>query len=228
MIAKRGKFNLVARTTTKRLRDAMNISSTLTRYFHEMYRPGVAMVSPKKVIRILQEAGVNFVVMGTHGVGAWRSEPRATQDIDLLVTKKDHAKAVKAVTEAFPKLIVRDTLVVTRFLNPKTEAPVIDLMKPTQAVFKMVFRHTIPVGDTHRVPDLEMALASKFAAMTSPFRDNEKKLIDGGDFTNIVRTNKDDLDLKKLHQLGDKVYPDGGNEILQLVDDILQGKQIRY
>jgi len=59
-------------------------------------------------------------------------------------------------------------------------------MKPTQDVFRVIFRQTIPVEKTHEIPNLEMALASKFAAMVSPNRARDKKLIDAGDLVNVV------------------------------------------
>jgi hypothetical protein len=48
-------------------------------------------------------------------------------------------------------------------------------MKPSQGVFQVIVRHTLPVDDMHRIPDLEMALGAKFAAMVSPKRRPDKK-----------------------------------------------------
>lgn len=208
-------------------RRALQVSSTLTGYYYDMYRPGEAMVKPKKVIQLLQEARVSFVLMGTHGIGGWRSQARATQDVDILVAKKDHAKAVRVLKKAFPKLLVEDGVVVTRFKDPGTGEPRIDLMKPVQAVFQMVFRHAIRIGQSHRIPDLEMALVSKFAAMVSPNRQKSKKIIDAGDFADIVEHQGKEIDLAKLRRLAEMVYRGGGTEILQLVDDISAGRPIQ-
>jgi hypothetical protein len=207
--------------------EALATSTWLTAYFRQKHQPMAAQITPEKVIEILNAAGIKPVLMGTHGVGGWRSEARATQDIDVLVRKKDVRKAVRALQAEFPDLTITDFPVVTRFTDPAIQKPVIDVMKPTQDVFRAVFRHTIAVGDTHKITDLEMALVSKFAAMVSPNRLPEKKLIDAGDFTNIVRHNRDDLDVSKLKRLADKVYPHGGAEMLQLITDIDAGRTIR-
>jgi hypothetical protein len=207
--------------------DALRTSSQLTLTFRRMYQREAAMVTPEDVIAVLHQAGVNCVLMGTHGLGGWRSEARATQDVDVLVTKKDVRKAVRALRAAYPDLEVTDTPVVTRFIDPASGRPAIDVMKPTQTVYQVVFRHTIPVGDTHRIPDLEMALASKFAAMVSPNRTRAKKIIDAGDFVDVVTHNRGDLDLQKLKKLGDKVYPNGGAEIIRLIEDIDTGRPIQ-
>lgn len=187
-----------------------------------------AKVTPEKVIEVLNKAGVHFVVMGTHGVGSWRSEARATHDVDVLVRKKDLARAVSALKEKYPKLEVKEFPVVIRFIDPATGMGVIDVMKPVQEVFQIVFRQTLTVKGSHRIPNLEMALVSKFAAMVSPHRAEKKKLIDAGDFMDIVETNVSELDLAKLERLANKVYPDGGKEILKLVEDIKAGRRIQF
>jgi hypothetical protein len=152
----------------KRHTEALNTSSFLTTVYRQMYQPMAARIAPTRVVKVLREAGVVGLLLGTHGVGGYRSEPRATQDVDVLIKKKDHAKAIRAIQEAFPKLEVNDTPVVTRFVDPHSGKPVIDLMKPTDALFKVAFRFSLPVGETHRIPDLELALVTKFAAMVSP------------------------------------------------------------
>ena len=205
---------------------ALTTSTVLTGYFREMYRPGATMVSPKKVIRVLNEAKVRFVLMGTHGLGGWRSMARATQDVDVLVAKRDHAKAVRALRDVYPKLIVEEGVIVTRFKDPVTEEPRIDLMKPLQKVYQLVFRYTHKVAESHRVPDLEMALISKFAAMVSPHRQKSKKIIDAGDFADIVETHHKNIDRPKLVRLAEMVFSGGSAEVIKLVDDILAGRPI--
>src|SRR5215211_7610713 len=97
-------------------RKAMQISGTLTRSFYDMRGTRRIMAEPKKVIRVLNDAGVRFVVMGTHAMTGYRSEPRATQDVDVLVRKRDHKKAVAALKASYPGLLVDDSPVVTRFI----------------------------------------------------------------------------------------------------------------
>jgi len=193
-----------------------------------MYRPGATMYFPEEIIPVLNKAGVRFLLMGTHGVGAWRSEPRATQDVDFLIAARDHAKAVRAIRAAYPELEVIEGVVVTRFKDKDLDKVVIDLMRPNQPLFKVAFRNTIEIKDKkYRAPNLEMALASKFAAMVSHHREPRKKHIDIGDFMDIVLFNRDAIDRSKLAKLGDRVYPKGGLEILKLVDDTLEGRDFQ-
>ena len=208
-------------------RQALLASSFLTDVYRRMYQPMAARVAPKKVVTALRQAGVIGLLLGTHGIGGYRSEPRATQDVDVLIKRKDHAKAVRAIRQQFPKLEMQDTPAVTRFLDPHNGKPVVELLKPTSALFKAAFRFALPVGDTHCIPDLEFALVSKFAAMMSPNRGQAKKLIDAGDFVDMVTHNLPNIDEEKLRDLANKVYSKGGVEISQLVRDVEAGRPIR-
>jgi hypothetical protein len=220
------KATITARDLKKH-RVALQTSGWLSNLFHRMRRDKAAKVTPHKVIRALNAAEVSFVLMGTHGVVGWRSESRSTHDVDVLIEARHHRKAIKAIRQAFPMFPVEDNPVVTRFTDPAINEVVIDLMKPCADILLAAFEFNVPIGRTHRIPDLEMALASKFAAMVSPNRRPDKKLIDAGDFVNIVITNRKDIDLNKLAGLANRVYSDGGAEILQLIKDIDAGRQIK-
>jgi hypothetical protein len=179
----------------------------------------------QEIIRLLNKGDIRFVLMGTHAIVGWRSETRATNDVDLLIVKKDHAKAVRIIHDAYPELKLVDVAnVVTRFVEPTMKDAVIDLIRPGNELFRAVFRHTHRVGSTHQIPDLEMALACKFAAMTSVTRLGKKRYLDAGDFVDMVEFNREMIDLAKLKKLGEKVRPGGGKKILRLIDDIDAGR----
>src|SRR5262245_13677356 len=96
-----------ARTTNDPVRahlEALHTSSELTLWFRRQREPHVEKVTPEGVIAALHRAGVNPVLMGTHGLSGYRSEARATQDVDVLVTKKDVRKAVWVLEQEYPYL----------------------------------------------------------------------------------------------------------------------------
>jgi hypothetical protein len=206
--------------------NALRVSTMVTNWFRTGREPNVLKVTAKNVIAALNRAGIRPVVMGTHGLAGYRSEARATQDVDVLVTKREVRKAVRVLEEAFPYLEVTDLPSVTRFVDPVTRKVVLDVMKPIYRSVQIVFRNMIQVRDTHRIPTLEMALASKFVAMLAPNRRADKKLVDLGDFVNVIQHNRHVLDVEKLRQLADKVLPNGGAKILRMLADIDAGRQI--
>jgi hypothetical protein len=207
---------------------ALGISSELTQIYRRMYKPAAAMITPADVIRLLNRAKVKFILMGTHGISGWRDEPRATQDVDVLIRRSDHAKAVKAVQKSYPDLIVEDLPVVTRFLDPLDKKPVIDLMKPKEDLYREAFNNPVRVGRTHYVPNLEVALACKYAAMVSQWRESEKKHLDAADFISMVKAHQDEIAPDVLFSLGEMVRNGGGAEIQRLLEEARAGRLLGF
>ncbi|HTU20483.1 MAG TPA: hypothetical protein VMG10_20635 [Gemmataceae bacterium] len=208
--------------------EALRRSSQIARNLLRMYRPESNMISPEDVIGVLNAAGVRFMLMGNYGITGWRLERRASEDVDVLVRTRDHRKAVDTILNSFPDLQMQDFPVVTRFLDPTTELPVIDLMKPNQPLFKVAFRQTVLVEEGYLIPNLEFALACKFAAMVSPNRQVKKKHLDAADFISIVEKNAPAIRLARLRRLGERVYLGGGAELLHLVEDAKAGRRLEF
>ena len=122
---------------------------------------------------------------------------------------------------------MEDHEVVTRFLDAAVGKSILDLIKPVEPVHQAVFKHKIAVGDTHSIPDLEMILVCKYAAMISRTRDDDKRHTDAGDFINMVRTNQQRIDLDEHRQLGELVSLGGGAEVHKYVEDIEAGRRLR-
>jgi hypothetical protein len=205
---------------------AHRISSFLSAQFRKMYRPHELSVEAAAVIRVLNKAGVKFVLMGAHAIGGWTKAPRATQDVDVLVQKSHYRKAVKALQQAYKDLVIKQLDIVTRFIDPQSGLQIIDVVRPYHTLDHYALKHSIPVGKTHRVPDLETAIASKFAAMISLTREVQKRLQDAADMAGIIAHNAADLDRGKLEELGETVYTGGGKELLEHVDAVLAGRPV--
>jgi hypothetical protein len=217
------------RSATKLVRAhllALHIGSEVTQWFRKDREPQVLKVTPENVIATLHRAGINPVLMGTHGINVYREEARATQDVDVLVTKKDVRKAIRVLEDAFPYLEIVENSAVARFVDPVTQKVVLDLMKPSSHAMQGVFRNTVAIKDTHRIPTLEMALVSKYSAMTSPNRKRVKRMQDLTDFASIVEFNRAVIVMERLRQLGDKLASGAGQRILDLIGDIDAGRNI--
>lgn len=181
------------------------------------------VIPPVEVIRVLNEAKIKFVLVGAYGTAGWRKESRATEDVDVVVAGKQVKRAVRILTETFPNLDPVDLPAVVRLADRETQDVLIDVMKPLQQPCKEVFKHTHKVtseGQTYRIPSLEMALVMKFGTMTSIFRAPEDKLRDTSDFMRMVKNNVD-LDKEKTAELALLIYPEGGKDILDLIQRTL-------
>jgi hypothetical protein len=185
-------------------------------------------IPPFDVISVLNEAGISFMLVGLHGIAGWMDEPRATQDVDVLVASRHQKKAIKALLRAFPQLEAQDYPVVTRLCDQQTRKVVIDVMKPNQQLFREALKHTHTIHSgkqSYRIPSLEMAITMKFAPMISLHRKDEDKHQDAHDFIRMIKVNPN-IDLKKLADLGDLVYPGGGKEIVEKVRQVRAGEKL--
>lgn len=202
---------------------SLQTSTSLSRY----YMPRTP--TPIEVIKILNKEKISFVLVGLHGIGGWMNDPRATQDVDVIVTSRHHKKSIKTLQAAFPHLQVQDREVVTRMVDPETEKVVIDVMKTNQPIIAAVFKNTKAVaaeGQAYRIPSLEMALALKLAPMVSLTRLDEDKHQDAHDFITMVKSNPV-IDLDKAAELGDLVYSGGGKELLEKIRQVRAGEKLQ-
>jgi hypothetical protein len=186
------------------------------------------LITPLEVIKVLNKAGVKFMLVGAHGLGGWMRKPRASEDVDVLVAMRSQKKALSALLAAFPYLDADDHPFVTRLRERESKTVRIDIMKPNQDLFREALRHTHTVqseGQTYKIPSLEMALAMKFAPMISLNRADIDKHLDAHDFGHIIKSNEN-IDLEKLAELGDLVYPGGGKEIVKKVRQVRAGEKL--
>ena len=153
-------------------------------------------ITPQDVVDVMNAGGIkNWVLMGLHGYVGYMPSPRATQDVDVMVPYGERNRAKKAIAVRWPELIVRELSQVTRFLDPLDldaegkPKPAVDVMFPWGSFQELILdKYVLVDAETqHRIPTLEAALVSKYAAILSPYRDREKKDYDAGDFRRLVR-----------------------------------------
>lgn len=199
-------------------------ATSIVRSYRKDHRRGSLNVEPQDVIDVLQKANIRrWVLMGLYGYVGYLANPRATQDVDILVGADEIERVVQAICQRWPALIVDRQEVVVRFRDPGEIAidgemkQVIDAMLPSNPCDEAILRsyHVTDQSTGHRIPTIEAACASKFAALVSPYREWEKKAYDAGDLRSIMLPNQKTLDRDVLKTLGDLVYPDGGKELLE-------------
>lgn len=149
-----------------------------------------------------------------------------------MVDGSEMEAAIDAISASWPKLVVDRQEVVIRFRDPGEIAidremkQVIDLMLPSNACYEAILKkfHCIDPVTGNRIPILEAACASKFAALVSPYRQWEKKQQDAVDLRSILLPSVNLIDQACLRELGDCVYPGGGAELLEFLELAIQQK----
>ncbi len=202
-------------------------SAWLTRQAKQSHGSRSVHISPQEVVDALEAAGVKpWVLMGLHGCAGYLPEPRATQDVDVMVPYSRRRRAVRAICRVWPDLLVRELPEVVRLMDPDDRypdgepKPVVDLMFPWGKLQEAILRdHVVVDPETrHRIPSLEAALASKYAAMLSSHRPRDRKEQDAVDFRRMVRANHGHIRREVLDELASEVWERGGEEILQFLD----------
>jgi len=205
----------------------MRISVAITSNYREVHRKDAMDIKPQDLIDVLTAAGVTkWVLMGLHGYVGYLPQPRATQDVDVLIATSDRKRAVRAVQKAWPELVKQELEVVIRFKDPNDcfadgePKTVIDLMLPWSQLSQAILdQYSVVDEDTgNRIPTVEGALASKFSAMVSRNREWDKKQQDAVDFRRIARANYGLVDRDALRRLGDLVWDRGGEELERFLE----------
>ena len=205
---------------------AIRKSTWLTSTFRRQYREGAMDITPQDVIDALIAGGVkDWVLMGLHGYVGYMPEPRATQDVDVMVGYGSRARAKKAILARWPNLVVRELSQVMRFADPADldaegkPKQVVDLMHPYSPFQELILKEYVIVeaATSHRLPTIEAALVSKYAAIISPYRDREKKEYDAGDFRRLVKANHERIREDDLRRLAGLVWENGADDIVRFV-----------
>lgn len=204
----------------------LDIANHITQDFRETWRPQSMKITPQQVIEAIVAGGVeNWVLMGLYGYVGYLSQPRATQDVDVMVAREERDAAVAAIMRRWPKLEIRDSPIVVRFVDPGEthggQAPqvVIDIMLPNDDCQLSILNDCVRIDPTtgHRLPTREAAMAAKYSAIVSPYREWTRKQQDAVDFRRIVLPRHDLVDREEAHRLGELIFPGGGEELLEFI-----------
>lgn len=202
-------------------------STWLTRQSKASHWKYAMNVSPQEVVDVIKAAGIRkWVLLELHGYVGYLPDPRATQHVDVMIGPKQRRRAVEAIQAKWPTLVLHEYSEVVRFLDsqdayadgrPKT---VVDLMMTFGKFQETILAECIVTDRTtgHRIPTLEGALVSKYAALVSVHRDRRKKGLDAADFRGMVQANFDRINRDELARLGGEVWDDGAAEILRFVE----------
>jgi hypothetical protein len=130
---------------------------------------------------------VDYMLVGAHAVGRLTKEPRATKDIDIVVSDIGLAKSL--LLKKYPHLKVRGDCLVDR-----AGQSVVDIFDADHPVYRAAMSKRRLVGSIP-LPSIESILVLKFLSARSPLREKGKKLQDRADFYKIAADNVVDLKL---------------------------------
>lgn len=191
-------------------------------------------VTPGEVIETIVGAGVKkWVLMGLYGYVGYLVRPRATQDVGVMVDVREKDAAVAAIMKRWPKLEMRDqSPILIRFADPgethsgQPPQVVIDIMLPNDDCQREILKNHVAVDPKtgHCKPTLEAALAAKYSAIVSPYRDWNRKEYDAGDLRSMIMPDADRIDRDAVAHLCELIFAGGGAEILEFIQLAIDNK----
>lgn len=147
-------------------------------------------LKPAQVIAVLDKAGVGHTLIGAHALGTHTKQPRATKDVDVVVSNVDVAAA--AIRKAYPKFQVVDMGEAGKRVVDAEGAEVVDLLRPIGLVRRHALQHHSPVKSgktTINVGSLPLMIALKWVGANSISRPSTKRAQDNVDLRNMVAAN---------------------------------------
>ena len=191
-------------------------------------------ITPQQVIDAIVEVGVeDWVLMGLYGYVGYLAQPRATQDVDVMIGLDEKDLAIGAILDNWPMLEMRDqSPIVVRFADPGEthggQAPqvVIDLMLPNDECQLAILRDRFVIDPEtgHRKPTREAALASKYSAIVSPYRDWNRKQQDAVDLRSIILPDHESIDREAAFELAELIFEGAGAELLEFIQLAIDDK----
>jgi len=189
-------------------------------------------VNPLEVAALFESENISYVLIGGHMLSYYIGTARATVDVDFIIGGTDFERASKAIHKAYTQFKYHNRVYHVTYDTKKMHAKDperIDLVKDGFPLFKAVVQQYCVTlrakKQVVRIPTIEAAVALKFAASISPNREDENKSIDNADLMRLIRSTSN-LNKQVLLALGELIYSGGGKELVEVVNDIRQGKTI--
>jgi hypothetical protein len=181
--------------------DALVKSSRIRECERRMWFRKTIRIQAEKIVPLLADAKVRFVVIGALAINGWREQVRATQDVDMLVSRVHHDRVMELLADAFPKLDAREEKFATRLVDPANDLPAIDLYRPRTPLLRQALRNRICVGNGYWITDFETTLVTKFAAMVSPGCKMARRFLHASDLLDAAQEHKSEISTKKIAEL---------------------------
>jgi hypothetical protein len=183
---------------------------------------------PEKVLEIfnrLEEAEVDWVLVGAEAVNLYVARPRATVDVDIVVSQKHLRRVKKLLKETC--VAVKDTEVVLRALiSPEPNRLSLDAIKSqSHELFDLALKHQVSKGGV-RVVRVEALLALKYLSAVSPNRSPEDKRMDASDFGRVYKQNRKRIDHPLLLDLASRAHRGARKEFEAFLDAIAHDRPL--
>ena len=194
-----------------------------------LFCDGVKMSVEKSfdVINTLNESGILSVVVGGIVVGCYSGRPRATQDLDIIVSERPNLPTLKRIgkivgakkMEKHPSFI---SFIVSSVVGDRE---IVDLITSRAGSYGLALENTkriIVNGIAISIPTIEMMIVLKYTSAVNPIREKAKQMQDWADIYSIIDAHPG-ISQGSLERLANCVVPGYGDDLKRKVKSHLLG-----
>jgi hypothetical protein len=160
----------------------------------QMREIGREFISSSDIRKLLSKHDIPHMVVGAHALGEITGEPRATQDVDIIVKQDDYDRTIEIIQKRYGLRAEGNRI------KDKEGNVLVDVLTDDHPIYATAME----TGD--RSPSPEMILVMKFLAGINPLRRVDKKYMDRADFYNLLR--HADIDENRVMELLRKADPE--------------------
>lgn len=156
---------------------------------------GRTFVPASEIRKLLTRHGIEHMIVGAHALGEITGEPRATQDVDVIVKQSDFDRTIKTLVGEYHLKASGNRI------KDSGGNVVVDVLTDAHPIYATAMR------TGNKSPSPEMILVMKFLASVSPLRRMDKRYLDKADFYNVMQnTDPDEEEIMRLLQKADPEY----------------------
>ncbi len=184
------------------------------------------------LLDVFVETGTRHCLIGGLAVG-YHGRPRATVDVDFLVSKRHIARVARAL-EARGYVVTRHEGMMRVYApgaTPGRDEAIADLVaweaNPTLRAAARASEPAEVLGHPVQIVQRGALVALKFHAAVSPARRIEDRYIDVGDIGRVMRAGFDDDDRALALRIAETMYPGAPEQLAQLLDDLRHNRPVK-
>lgn len=192
-----------------------NYRRSLATLFQEGVRQSVP--ATLEVLAALEAGGITAVVIGGVAVGCHSGRPRATIDLDLIVSTVPKPRTLTKIGKIVNAVRLEKHPSFLTFMAKSVvgDREVVDLITAKAGSYGLTFDHTIELaidGIRVLIPTAEMLVVLKYTAAVNPIRSKSKQAQDWADIYAILDANSK-ISLPTMVHLADLVVPGYGEDL---------------
>ena len=209
-------------------RPVIKKGSKYTQALEALFIDGVKMSVNESVdiINVLNNEGIENIVIGGIVVGCHSGRPRATQDIDIIIGSEPKPAVIKQIGKIVKskKVEIHPSFISFIVKSVVGDREIVDLITSRAGSYGLVFNNFIEIkinSTLIKIPTVEMLIVLKYTAAVNPIRSLAKKSQDWADIYSIIDVN-DKMNIQSIIRMANSIVPGYGDDLERKIMDVMR------